>query len=154
MRKIKVGHRARLRDTENFFPTGFISCSHNFMPYFHFRCVAHATIDRTLIHSADACFSVMVCGCYSRAQLKTLSNLLNALFLAFSTSIFLFILALFLSASWRSLVKFFSSSPSLASFSLAAFFTKIFCSPSAAFFVEISLSLFSRQAFSLATFFV
>ena len=51
------------------------------MPYFHFRCVARATFDRDLIHSADACFLVMACelACvgYSRAQLKTLSSLLK-----------------------------------------------------------------------------
>ena len=47
------------------------------MPYFHFRCVAHATFDRNLIYSADACFLVMACVGYSRAQLKTLSSLLK-----------------------------------------------------------------------------
>ena len=46
------------------------------MPYFHFRLVARATcFDRNLIHSADACFLVMACVGYSRAQLKTLSSL-------------------------------------------------------------------------------
>ena len=30
----------------------------DFTPYFHFRCVARATFDRNLIHSADACFLV------------------------------------------------------------------------------------------------
>ena len=47
------------------------------MPYFHFRCVARATFDRNLIHSADTCFLVMACVGYSRAQLKTLSSLLK-----------------------------------------------------------------------------
>ena len=28
--------------------------------YFHFRCVACATFDRNLIHSADACLLIMV----------------------------------------------------------------------------------------------
>ena len=54
---------------------GFISVSHDFTPYFHFR--SHATFDRNLIHSADACFLVMACVGYSRAQLKTLSGLLK-----------------------------------------------------------------------------
>ena len=77
MQKIKIGHRARLRDTDNFFPAGFISGSRYFTPYFHFRSVARATIHRNLIHSADACFSVMVCVGYLRAQLKTLSSFLK-----------------------------------------------------------------------------
>ena len=47
------------------------------MPYFHFRCVARATFDRNLIHSTDACFLVMACVGYSRAQLRTLSSLLE-----------------------------------------------------------------------------
>ena len=47
-------------------------------PYFHFRCVARASFDRNLIHSADACFLVMACVGYSRAHLKTLSSLLKA----------------------------------------------------------------------------
>ena len=51
------------------------------MPYFHFRCVAHATFDRNLIHSAEACFLVMACVGYSHAKLKTLSSLLKRLFL-------------------------------------------------------------------------
>ena len=49
----------------------------DFMPYFHFRCVARASFDRNLIHSADACFLVMACVGYLRAQLKTLSSLLK-----------------------------------------------------------------------------
>ena len=56
---------------------GFISVSRDFTPYFHFRCVARATFDRNLIHSADSCFLVMACVGYSRAQLKTLSSLLK-----------------------------------------------------------------------------
>ena len=56
-----------------FFYAGFISVSRDFTPYFHFRCVARAAFDRDLIHSADACFLVMACVGYSRAQLKTLS---------------------------------------------------------------------------------
>ena len=61
-----------------FFSAGFISVSRDFTPYFHFRCVARATFDRNLIHSADACFLVMACVAYSREQLKTLSSLLKA----------------------------------------------------------------------------
>ena len=78
MRKIKIGHRAKFRDRDNFFSAGFISVSRDFTPYFHFRCVARATLDRNLICSADACFLVMGCVGYSRAQLKTLSSLLNS----------------------------------------------------------------------------
>ena len=69
-------HRAKFRDRQ-FFSAGFISVSRDFTPYFHFRCVARATFDRNLIHSADACFLVMACVGYSRAQLKTLSSLLK-----------------------------------------------------------------------------
>ena len=43
----------------------------------HFRCVARATFDRNLTHSADACFLVMVYVGYLSAQLKTLSSLLK-----------------------------------------------------------------------------
>ena len=77
MQKIKKGHRAKFRDRDNFFFAGFISVSRDFTPYFHFRCVVRATFDRNLIHSADACFLVVACVGYSRAQLKTLSSLLN-----------------------------------------------------------------------------
>ena len=64
-----------------FFSAGFISVSRDFTPYFHFRCVARATFDRNLIHSTDACFLVMACVGYSRAQLKTLSSLLKIVLL-------------------------------------------------------------------------
>ena len=77
MQKIKIGHRAKFRDRDNFFPQVLFPFSHDFTPYFHFRSVARATFDRNLIHSADACFLVMACVGYSRAQLKTLSSLLN-----------------------------------------------------------------------------
>ena len=60
-----------------FFSAGFISVSHDFTLYFHFRCVPRATFDRNLIHSADPCFLVMACVGYSRMQLKTLSSLLK-----------------------------------------------------------------------------
>ena len=53
MQKIKIGHRANFRD---FFPQVLFPFSRDFTPYFHFRCVARATFDRNLIHSADACF--------------------------------------------------------------------------------------------------
>ena len=74
MQKIKIGHRAKFRDRDNF-SAGFISVSRDFTPYFHFRCVARANFDRNLIHSADACFLVMASVGYSRVQLKTLSSL-------------------------------------------------------------------------------
>ena len=66
MQKIKIGHRAKFRDKDNVFSAGFISVSRDFMPYVHFRCVARATFDRHLIHSADACFLVMACVGYSQ----------------------------------------------------------------------------------------
>ena len=76
MQKIKIGHRAKFRDGDNFFP----------QLLFPFRAilrriftsgVLHATFDRNLIHSADACFLVMACVGYSCEQLKTLSSLLK-----------------------------------------------------------------------------
>ena len=39
-----------------------------FKQYFHFRCVAHATFDRNLVHSADACFFLMSCVGHARAR--------------------------------------------------------------------------------------
>ena len=65
-----------------FFPAGFISVLRDFMPYFHFRCVARTTFDTNLIHSAGACFLVMACVGYPRVQLKTLLSLLNYVFTA------------------------------------------------------------------------
>ena len=67
MQKIKIGHRAKFRDKDNVFSAGFISVSRYFTPHVHFRCVARATFDRNLIHSADACFLVMACVGYSQA---------------------------------------------------------------------------------------
>ena len=82
MQKIKIGHRAKFRDRDNFFP----------QVLFPFRAilrriftsgVLHAllliTFDRNLNHSADACFLVMACVAYSRVKLKTLSSLLHEL---------------------------------------------------------------------------
>ena len=66
------------RKISRFFSAGFISVSRDFTPYFHFRCVARATFDRNLNHSADVCFLVMSCVAYSRVQLKTLSSLLKS----------------------------------------------------------------------------
>ena len=68
-----------------FFSAGFISVSRGFTPYFHFRCVARATFDRNLNHSADACFLVMACVAYSRVKLKTLSSLLKETHNSFRT---------------------------------------------------------------------
>ena len=62
MQKIKIGHRAKFRDRDNFF-----SVSPDFTTYFHFRCVARATFDRNLIHSADAFLSYGVCRLPARA---------------------------------------------------------------------------------------
>ena len=67
----------KIFEIETFFSAGFFSISCYFTPYFHFWCVARATFDRNLIHSADACFLVKVCVGYARAQLKTLSSLLK-----------------------------------------------------------------------------
>ena len=75
MQKIKIGHRAKFRDKHDFLPEVFISVSRDFTPYFHFRCVASATFDRNLTY-----FLVMACVGYLRAQLKTLSSLLNMIF--------------------------------------------------------------------------
>ena len=72
MQKIKIGHRTKFRDRDNFFPQVLFPFRAILRPYFYFRC-----FDRNLIHSADACFLVMACVSYSRAQLKTLSSLLN-----------------------------------------------------------------------------
>ena len=66
MQKIKIGHRAKFRDRDNFFSAGFISVSRDFTPYFHFRCVARATFDRNLIHSADVFLSYGVCRLLAR----------------------------------------------------------------------------------------
>ena len=77
MQKIKIGHRAKFRDRDNFWPQVLFPFRAILRLYFHFRCVARATFDRNLIHSADACFLVRACVDYSRAQLKTLSSLLN-----------------------------------------------------------------------------
>ena len=60
------------------FSAGFISGPRDFMPYFHFQCVARNTLDRNLIRSADECFLVMTCEGYVHAQLKTRSSLLKA----------------------------------------------------------------------------
>ena len=62
---------------KTYFSAGYLFGLHDFTPYFHFRCVACATFDRNLIHSADACF-LMACVGYTRAAtVKTLSSLLN-----------------------------------------------------------------------------
>ena len=62
---------------KQFFSAGFISVSRNFTSYFHFRCVARATFDRNLFHSADACFLVMACVGYLHTQLKTILSRLK-----------------------------------------------------------------------------
>ena len=77
MQKIKVGHRAKFRDRDNFFP----------QVLFPFRAILRRILrriftsgvlhDRNLNHSADACFLVMACVAYSRVKLKTLSSLLK-----------------------------------------------------------------------------
>ena len=61
-------------EIETIFSRRFYFCFVRFYTVFSLpvRCVARATFDRNLIHSADACFLVMACVGYSRAQLKTL----------------------------------------------------------------------------------
>ena len=54
-------------EIKTIFSAGFILVSRDVTPYLHLRCVACATFDRSLIHSADACFLVMACVGYSRA---------------------------------------------------------------------------------------
>ena len=68
MKKIQIGHQAKFRDKDNFFPAGFISGSSAFAPYFHFRCVERASFDRNLTYSSDSCFLVMACVSYARAR--------------------------------------------------------------------------------------
>ena len=79
MQKIKIGHHAKFRDIDNFF----------LQVLFPFRAILrhiftsgglHAPpFDRNLIRSADACFLVMACVGYSRAQLKTFLSLLKVM---------------------------------------------------------------------------
>ena len=85
MQKSKIGHRAKFRDRDNFFPQVLFPFRAIFTPYFHFRCFARATFDRNLIHSADTCFLVMVCVGYSCVQLKTLLSLLKLVYFFFQT---------------------------------------------------------------------
>ena len=71
MQKIKIGHRTKCGYRDRFFLQVL------FPSYFHFQCVACATFDTSLIHSADLCFLIMACVGYSRAQLKAFSSLLK-----------------------------------------------------------------------------
>ena len=73
VQNIKIGHRAKFRDSDNF----FLQVLFPFLTILRFRCVARATFDRNLIHSTDAYFLVMACVGYSRSQLKPLSSLLS-----------------------------------------------------------------------------
>ena len=62
MQKIKIGHRAKFRDIGNFFlQVLFLFWAILRRIIFHFQCVARATFDRNLFHSADASFLVMAC---------------------------------------------------------------------------------------------
>ena len=57
---IRACKKSRWVTAQNFeTETIFFSASRDFTPYFHFRCVARATFDSNLIHSADVCFLVM-----------------------------------------------------------------------------------------------
>ena len=77
MQKIKIGHRAKFRGRDNFFPQVLFPFRAILRRIF-FRCVPRATFDRNLNHSADACFLVMACVAYSCMKLKTLSSLLKS----------------------------------------------------------------------------
>ena len=77
MQKIKIGHRAKFRDKDNFFPQVLFPFR-AILRRISLPCVACATFDRNLIHSADACFLVMACVDYSRVEPKTFSSLLKA----------------------------------------------------------------------------
>ena len=67
--KIKIDHRAKFLDKDNFSIAQVYFRFARFYEVFSFRCVARATFDRNLIHSADACFLVMVCVLHARASL-------------------------------------------------------------------------------------
>ena len=80
MQKIKIGHRAKFRDRDNFFPQvlfPFRTILRRIFTSSVLHTLLLITFDRNLIHSADACFLVMACVGYSCMQLKTLSSLLK-----------------------------------------------------------------------------
>ena len=66
--KIKIDHRAKFLDKTIFQLRRFNFRFARFYEVFLFRCVARATFDRNLIHSADACFLVMVFVLHARAR--------------------------------------------------------------------------------------
>ena len=77
VQKFKIGHRAKFEDEDNFFPQVLFLVRAILRRIFTSGVLFHASFDRNLIHSADACFLVMACVGYARAHLKTLSSLLN-----------------------------------------------------------------------------
>ena len=58
MQKIKIGHHAKFRDRDHFFLQVLFPFCVILRRIFHFRCVAHATFDSNLVHSADVCFLI------------------------------------------------------------------------------------------------
>jgi len=77
MQKIKIGHRAKFRDRDNFFAQVLFPFRAILRRIFTSGVLHALLLIESLIHSADACFLVMACVGYSRAQLKTLSSLLK-----------------------------------------------------------------------------
>ena len=77
MQKIKIGHRAKFRDRDEFFPQVLFPVRAILRRIFTSGVLQALLFDRNLIHSADVCFLFMACVGYSRAQLKTLSSLLK-----------------------------------------------------------------------------
>ena len=73
IQKKKIGHSAKFRDRDEFLPQVLFPVRAILRRIFT-SGVQQALL---LIHSADACFLVMVCVGYSRAKLKTLSSLLK-----------------------------------------------------------------------------
>ena len=53
MQKIKIGHRAKFRDRDHFFPQVLFPFR-AILRRFYAVCVARATFDRNLIYSNDA----------------------------------------------------------------------------------------------------
>ena len=77
MQKIKIGHRAKFWDKDNFFPQVLFPFRAILRRIFTSGVLHALSFDRNLNHSADACFLVMACVAYSRVKLKTLSSLLK-----------------------------------------------------------------------------
>ena len=77
MQKIKIGHRAKFRDRDIFFPQVLFPFRAILRRIFTSGVLHALLLIEIWVHSADACFLVMACLGYSRAQLRTLSSLLK-----------------------------------------------------------------------------